>query len=121
MLAQEKFLLREMAALEADLHRFQRMLDGLRLLTMKQHACSDIDAELHLQADRTWKQLRRQQAAARRAWLAFQRALDKHRKAHPAPEANESEPAPTGPPHAPAPPDLAHAQPASQPAPAPLL
>jgi hypothetical protein len=105
---QENFLLRQLAALEADLDRFDRLLDGLRLLAMRERNCSDVEAELALQEDRTWKQVRRQQAAARRAWLSFHRTLEKLRKAarnNAQPnnaQSNDAEPAsPSSPPPAP--------------------
>jgi hypothetical protein len=126
----EHFLLGQLAELEADLDRFGRMLDALREITVREQKCTDIGAELFLQDDATWKRLRRQQAAARRAWLSFNRALEKHRKQNAAPEStsdantqsNDAAPAP-GPaeppsPHRPPPPP---GQPAPQPHPAPVL
>jgi hypothetical protein len=85
----EPFLLRQLASLEADLDRYGRILDALRLKLMRDHKCSDVEAELLLLEDADAKQIRRQQNQARRHWHSFNRALEKHRKANPATESSE--------------------------------
>jgi hypothetical protein len=111
----EPFLLRQLASLEADLDRYGRILDALRLKFMRDHGCSDIEAEMLLLEDADAKQIRRQQNQARRHWQSFNRALDKHRKAKPAPESSEvarpEKPAAPAPTPQPAPPPPAASRP----------
>lgn len=102
MLSQEVFLLEQLESLEADIRRFIRMLDALRAAYMRDEKCSDIDAEFRLQLDPVWKQVRRQQNAARRSWLSFNRELKALRKANPAPahetqQSESTDPVPTSP------------------------
>lgn len=85
----ELFLLQQLASLEADLNRYGRILDALRLKFMRDHKCSDIEAEILLLEDADAKLIRRQQNQARRHWQAFSRVLEKHRKANPIPESSE--------------------------------
>jgi hypothetical protein len=74
------FLLAQLSQLQADLDRYRRMLDGLRNAVVVNEKICDAEAELRLLQDPVWNKVRRLEAAARRSWLSFHRALTDLRK-----------------------------------------